>query len=436
MTFKKIGTYALIGVGTRGARVYAKYLQNHPDQGRLVAVAEPNDFRRSQIVAEHDIVPENVFNDWRQLLSIPKLADAIFIASTDRMHYEPVLLAADKRYHILLEKPMAPTANECIEIVHAVKRNKVMLAVCHVLRYAPFFKKIKDLIDSSVLGDICNIQHLEGVAHWHFAHSFVRGNFGNESRSSFILLQKCCHDVDILRWWIGKKCLKVSSFGKLKHFCKENKPANTPHRCMDCRLADDGCPYSAKKYYFKELKEKSFQWPLDMVIERPEPELLTKALREGSYGRCVYGCDNDVMDSQIINMEFQDNITTFLTMCAFSPIGRRIRIMGSMGYLEGDEKIINVLDFRNDKWTEYDVNNLAVDMSGGHGGGDNAMICNFVEAINNNDASYINTGPDVSLDSHLIVFAAEKSRLENRIVNLEEIYEHKCPEKGVSRYDY
>jgi predicted dehydrogenase len=414
-------TYALVGAGARGARVYAKYLKEHPHEGKLIAVAEPNDFRRNQIAAEHSITSEYVFSDWRQLLRKPKLADAIFIASTDRLHYEPAITAANKGYHILLEKPIAPTAKECVEIVEAVKKNKVIMAVCHVLRYSPFFRKIKDIIDSGILGDICNIQHLEGVAYWHFAHSFVRGNFGNEARSSFILLQKCCHDADILRWWIGKRCLKVSSFGKLKHFRKENKPSNTSQRCIDCRLADYGCPYSSKRYYFSKLKENTFKWPLDMVIEKPDTELLTTALKEGPYGQCVYDCDNDVMDSQIVNMEFEENITASLTMCAFSPIGRRIRIMGSMGYLEGDEKIIKVLDFKNDQWIEYDVNALAIDMSGGHGGGDEAMMYNFVSAIKNNDAKYISTGPEVSLESHLIVFAAEKSRIENRTIGMEEI---------------
>ena len=417
-----MSTYALIGVGARGGRVYGKYLHNNPHDGKLVAVAEPHNYRRNQIVAEHNIPMENVFSGWRQLLDKPKLADVIVIATTDRLHYEPAIIAANKGYHILLEKPMAPTAKECIEIVEAVKKNNVTLAVCHVLRYAPFYIKVKDIIDSGILGDICSIQHLEGVAHWHFAHSFVRGNFGNESKSSFVLLAKCCHDMDILRWWMDKRCLRVSSFGNLKHFCKDHKPSNTPPRCLDCRLADDGCPYSAKKYYFTKLKEDTFQWPLDMVIDNPDAGLLNKALREGPYGRCVYECDNDVVDSQIVNMEFEEDIIATLTMSAFAPIGRRVRIMGSMGYLEGDEKTIKVLDFRNDQWVEYDVNDLAGDMSGGHGGGDNVMMRDFVKAINCNDAGYIKTGPDVSLESHLMVFAAEKSRLENKVVNMEDIY--------------
>ncbi len=417
----KITTVAIIGAGCRGLTTYARYIKDHPDEAKLVAVAEPRDFFRNEAVSQHSIIPENVFTDWQDMLARAKLADVMIIATTERLHTGPAVMAAEKGYHILLEKPMASTPEECIQIVDAAKKHNIKLAVAHVLRYAPFYVKVKQIIDAGQIGDLCSIQHMEGIAWWHHAHSFVRGNFGNESRSSSLLLAKSCHDIDILRWWVGKPCVNVQSFGHLKHFRKECQPAGATSRCMDCPLADDGCPYSAKKFYFEKLKG-DFAWPLAMVIDKPDEAALDKALREGPYGRCVYECDNDVMDSQVVNMEFEDAITASFTLSAFTPPGRKVRVMGSKGYLEGDDRIIRVLDFQTKEWTEYDVNALATDITGGHGGGDNALMRALFVAVSNNDPAAIRTGPDATLDSHLVVFAAETSRKEGRVVNMKEMY--------------
>jgi predicted dehydrogenase len=421
MKDKKV-TIAIVGLGSRGLTVFGEYVRQHPEEASLVAVAEPREHFRSEAVRLHPLRPENVFLKWEDLLARPRLADAIVITTTDRLHTAPAVLAAEKGYHILLEKPMAPTAEECIRIVQAAKTNRILLAVCHVLRYAPYYDRIKEIIDSGTLGDVCTIQHLEGVAWWHQAHSFVRGNFGNEARSSFMLLAKSCHDVDVLRWWIGKRCLRVASFGDLKHFRPECRPARATARCLDCPLGDGECPYSAKKFYFDCLAKGRHGWPLDMVVTEFTEAALTEALRSGPYGRCVYGCDNDVVDHQVVIMEFEDRISADFTMSAFTPHGRQTRIMGSRGYLEGQENVIRVLDFRTGQWTEYNANALATDMTGGHGGGDPRLMEAFIKAVGTGDAGFIRTGPDVTLESHLIVFAAERARRENRVVNMDEMY--------------
>lgn len=414
-------TLAMIGAGSRGIHCYGSYMEKNRDKGRIVAVAEPRSFQRTELSRRHGIPEQNQFEDWRELLAGPRLADAVIIATTDRHHIEPVLAAVAKGYHILLEKPMAPTLEECRAIVRAVDEAGVSLVVCHVLRYASFYSKIKEILDSGQLGELCSIQHLEGVAWWHFAHSFVRGNFGNEARSSFVLLAKCCHDVDILRWWVGKPCLRVSSFGSVKHFRAESAPPNAALRCMDCELADKGCPYSAKKYYFERLRNEKFVWPLNMVIDHPDEAALEDALRIGPYGRCVYHCDNDVVDSQVVNFEFEGGVTASMTMSAFTPSGRRVRLMGSRGYLEGDEHVIRILDYESDSWTEYDVNTLASDLTGGHGGGDQRMMGAFLEMLAGKGENRITTGADVSLESHIMVFAAEKARKEARVVQMAEL---------------
>lgn len=411
----------MIGAGSRGIHCYGSYMEKNRDKGRVVAVAEPRSFQREEMSRRHEIPKQNQFSDWRELLDGPRLADAVIISTTDRLHLEPVLAAAEKGYHILLEKPMAPTLQECIQIVQAVNEAGVSLVVCHVLRYASFYSKIKEILDSGLLGELCSIQHLEGVAWWHFAHSFVRGNFGNESRSSFVLLAKCCHDVDILRWWAGKQCLSVSSFGSVKHFRPEGAPPNAALRCMDCELADTGCPYSAKKYYFERLRSPQFVWPLNMVIDHPDEAALEEALRTGPYGRCVYHCDNDVVDSQVVNFEFEGGVTASMTMSAFTPSGRKVRLMGSRGYLEGDEHAIRILDYESDSWTEFDVNKLASDLTGGHGGGDQRMMDAFLDMLAGKGENRITTGADVSLESHMMVFAAEKARREGRVVQMAEL---------------
>jgi len=413
---------AIIGAGSRGLTVFGNYIQKIPDQATVVAVAEPREFYRNEAVRQHAIQPEHVFLSWEQLLDRPRLADAIILTTMDRLHTAPAVQAASTGYHILLEKPMAPTPGECIEIVEAARRNGILLAVCHELRYAPYYEKIKQLIDSGTLGDVCTIEHLEGVAWWHQAHSYVRGSFGNESRSSFMLLAKSCHDIDIICWWMGKRCLRVASFGDLKHFRKENQPPQATSRCLECSLADDKCPYSAKRFYFDQLQSGIHGWPLAVVINEYTEVALKKALREGPYGRCVYECDNDVVDHQVVIMEFEGRTSANFTMTAFAPHGRHTRIMGSRGYLEGDEKVIKVLDFNTQQWSEYDVNQLATDITGGHGGGDQRLMQAFIDAIRFGNPDYIRTNPEVTLESHLIVFAAEQSRREKRMIDMEQLY--------------
>ena len=418
MKNKKPITFAIIGAGSRGMGAYGKYILEHPEDGKVVAVADPREFNREEMAKVHNIPRENVFSDWKELLERPKLADAIIIATIETMHKEPAIKAAEKGYHILLEKPMAPDVESCKAIVESAKRHKVILMVCHVLRYAQYFAKIKEIIDSGRIGEIANIQHLEGVAWWHQAHSFVRGNFRNEKESSFMLLAKSCHDIDLLNWWIGKKCLRVSSFGDLKHFRKENKPAQAADRCMDCPLADDKCAYSAKKFYFEKLRKGEYHWPLSMLITEFTEQALEKALREGPYGRCVYNCDNDVVDHQVVAMEYEDRISVTFTMSAFTPHGRMTRILGTKGYIDGTEGTIRILDFNSEQWEE-----ITIEAGGGHSGGDEGLMNAFIQAVSTGDERYSKTGPDVTLESHLIVFAAEQARLEKRVVEMKEFFD-------------
>ncbi|MFD0592557.1 Gfo/Idh/MocA family protein [Catellatospora coxensis] len=235
---------ALIGAGDRG-NAYARWALAHPDRARFVAVAEPDPDRRARFAAAHGLDPAALHDDWRQLLADGDLAaDAVVIATQDAGHADPAVAAAARGLHIMLEKPLAPTPQECVRIVDAVREAGVLLAVCHVLRYAPYTRLVKHLIDAGAIGDVVSVQHHEPVGFWHQAHSFVRGNWRREDLSSFMLLAKSCHDIDWLQHIVGRDIARVSSFGGLRHFRPENRPAAAADRCLDCAVEPD-CPYSA-----------------------------------------------------------------------------------------------------------------------------------------------------------------------------------------------
>jgi predicted dehydrogenase len=412
--------FAIIGAGNRGLFTYGKYINKFSNIAEVIAVADTNPHYRKQAKEQHKISDDNVFSDYNVMLSRDKCADAVIIATCDNLHVDPAVKAANKGYNILLEKPMAPTLEGCIEIVKAAQKNKVLLCVCHVLRYMPFYMKIKEIIDSGQIGQVCTIQYLEGVGPQHQAHSYVRGNYRSALNGSFMLLAKSCHDIDIINWLIGKKCKSVSSFGSLKHFTEENKPAEAADRCIDCKLSETKCPYSAKKFYFEKLKQKQYCWPLQMVISDFTEEALNDALKNGTYGKCVYSCDNNVVDNQVVIMNFQDNITANFTMTAFAPWHRQVKIMGSHGYIEGNEEIIKCLSFYDNTWSEIRLDETSV--KGGHGNGDENLVYSFIQSLISKSDKDIRTGANETLESHLIVFAAELARLEKRIVNIDEMF--------------
>ena len=413
-------TFLCIGAGGRGT-TYCSFALAQPDRLRIVGVAEPRALFRQRLVTAHQIAPQFVFDDWRAAAHQPRLADAVIIATQDAMHTAPALAFAQRGYHVLLEKPMAPTAPECRRIVAAVKRCRVLFAVCHVMRYTAYTRQLKALVAAGVIGDVVNIQHLEPVGYWHQAHSFVRGNWRNTAESTFMLLAKSCHDLDWLRHIMAGPCEAVASFGGLHHFRKAQKPAaaGPARRCLDC-AAEPHCPYSAQKIYLGRFARGSHAWPVDVVAPVVTQANLEAALRHGPYGRCVYECDNDVVDHQVVNLQFAGNRTASFTMTAFAAAGhRQTRIFGTRGMLEGNGVTIQHTDFLTDNVATINTEtNADGSLLGGHGGGDFGLMDSFVRAVAANDATQILSGPDESLESHLMVFAAEQARLKNRVVAL------------------
>lgn len=415
---KKPVTLVVIGAGSRGF-TYAQYASENPELAQVVGVAEPRSYYRDRMAQEHQIPVENVTADWQELARRDRFADIVVIATPDKLHAEPAIAFASKGYAILLEKPMAPTAQDCRRIVQAVQAHGNLLAVAHVMRYTNYTQKLKELVDAGAVGEVVSIQHLEPVGYWHQAHSFVRGNWRNTAESSCMLLAKSCHDIDWLRYVIGKRCVQVSSFGSLKHFRKDQKPAQAGEalRCLDCAYEPD-CPYSARKLYLGLLERGYSWWPLDVITPDLTPEGVRRALQEGPYGRCVYECDNDVVDHQVVNLLYEGGVTASFTMTAFTEqADRKTFIFGTRGELRGNGRDITIYDFLTDQTKVIDTS-VAASVASGHGGGDFGLMQRFIAAVASGDTSLILSGAQETLETHLTTFAAEQSRLEGRTIEV------------------
>ena len=405
----------LIGAGHRGIG-YTNIMARLDEKFEVVAVAEPIDSRRNYIKEKHKIPDSLCFTDWKPLLYLGKIADVALIATMDREHFEPAMSAINLKYDLLLEKPIAPTAEECLRIAENAKKNNVRVVICTVLRYTKIFIALKDLIDGGRIGRIMSVNHEECVGNIHQSHSFVRGNWGNEDRSSAMLLQKSCHDIDILQWLLGKKCKKVQSFGVLSYFKHENDFENTPEYCIEGCPIGDKCPYNAVKLY---LEDKDNWWFRTTCTRHPNPddEIIRDAITHTQYGKCVYKCDNNVVDHQTVNMLFDDDITVTFTMNAFNKGGRFIHIMGTKGEiraaLDGDAPI-ELYEFETERVSAIPMTGKD-GISNGHAGGDDGLINTLYDYLTDNYNG--KSVPDIgeSCYNHMITFAAEKSRINGGV---------------------
>lgn len=410
-------TIAIVGGGGRG-RGYAKWVAEHPERATVVALAEPDPARAALVLSDHPAGQVQLFDEWRALLAAGRVADAVLVCTQDEMHTEPAIAFLEAGWDVLLEKPMAPTEDECRRIAEAARRAEGIFAVCHVLQYTAYTRMLKELLASDAVGEVVSIQHLEPVGWWHMAHSFVRGNWRKEAESSFMLLAKSCHDIAWLEHVTGQPIVASASFGSLKHFRPENQPEGAADRCLDCRLKDS-CAYSATKIYLDRVAAGETGWPMDVLVPEPTVENITEALTTGPYGRCVYRCDNDVVDHQVVAMEFADGATGTFTMTAFDNLGHRLtRIFGTQGRIVCDGETISVLDFRTGEEVVHDTQVRAGANAGeGHGGGDGGLMDAFVHAVATRDDSVLSSGTEATLSSHLAVFAAERARRERQVVS-------------------
>lgn len=411
----------LLGAGLRGRFVYGRWARRHPDRLRVVAVAEPDDARRAAVAREHGLSGDAVTRDWRELLARPRRADVAIVATPDTLHVEPALAALAAGYHVLLEKPIAPDAAGCLRVVEAAEAAGRILQVGHVLRYAPFYLRVHELIASGRIGRVLGIDMQENVAYWHYAHSYVRGKFRNRQIAAPIVLAKTCHDLDLMIWLAGAAPKRVASFGERTLFHADAAPAaDVPARCTDGCPVQASCPWDAVAFYLTADDDAARWWPLSDVSSDPSRAARRRALESGPYGVCVYRADNDLPDHQVLAVEFANGVAaTFAMNGTASDEKRTIHVTGSAGELRGvlHEGWIELRRHGAPQAERIETSASPLD----HFGGDAGLIEHFVGAVERGRPDQVRASGRVSLDSHLLGFAAEEARLARRVVEVDDV---------------
>jgi len=412
---------ACIGCGAR-AQTYTSLAVRRPDQFEIVAGADPVPVRVEKLRGISGRADFRGFARAEELLAVGKIADVMIVATQDNDHFAHCTGALQLGYDVLLEKPIATRVDQVLAIERLARQVNRRVMVCFVLRFAAFYRKVKEIIQSGALGEITGIQANEGVMPWHQAHSFVRGHWSNVGRSSPMIISKCCHDTDIIHWLVGRHCRRVASFGSLEFFRPERAPAGAPARCTDGCPVGETCAFNALRYttYMRA------SW-LPMVFDRAQQattgEIITW-LRTSPWGRCVYRCDNDAVDRQVLALEFEGGVTGTFTMTAFEN-GRHIEIYGTRGVLKGGETHrkqfgahLMLLPHEGEP-VRYTVQSE----DGGyelHGGGDSGLVNVLYDEMTSPPGTPLAAGLDSTVHSHLIGFAAEEARVTGRTVDLEE----------------
>lgn len=407
---KKPVYIVIAGAGGRGFLAYAPYTKQHPEKMRLVGVAEPDEFRRERIRKEYELEETQCFSSAEELFAQTKFADVALICTQDRQHVEHALLAMKKGYDILVEKPVSPYAEECKRLYEAARMYGSRVTVCHVLRYTSFYRKIKELLQQRAIGEVISIRATENVGYWHYTHSYVRGKWRKSEETSPMILAKCCHDMDLFVWLTESRCQSISSMGALTYFRKECVPQGATEYCLqNCRRKTE-CPFDAEKIYMPKEQISGREWMQQEVGGSTEQEKIKKALYDGRYGRCVFQCDNDVVDHQVVCAQMENGVTISFSMSGFHEKNyRTIHILGTAGELSGtmEEEHLTLQQFGQNA-----VEILTADTGNekSHGGGDEQMMEDLYTSVTEGKNTL--TGLKDSLESHYMALAAEQSRIE------------------------
>lgn len=407
-------TISIVGAGNR-AKAYINAMdRDYKDSFIIKAIFDPLEEIQQYFKKNYGLEDSMIFNDYKDFVKMDRISDVVIIATLDDMHLEPTLAAIEKGYDIILEKPISISLEETIKIGEAGKDKKdQLIAVCHVLRHSPFFVKLKEIVDSKILGDVIDIQHNENVGYYHFAHSYVRGNWRNTEIAAPLIVAKSCHDMDILLYLLGDKhSVKLSSYGNLSFFNHSNfDKTKMADRCEDCKIESE-CPYSALKIY-SSGKMKS------VVFDSSSVETLKRELKDSIYGRCVFNSDNNVLDHQVSIIEFEDGIHATFNLSAFTnEIHRSIKIMCQYGEIRAIEtkKEIEIAPFGKEKTIIHTQK-----LHGGHGGADSAFVQSFMNTYLYNKP--FNSTLDMSIESHIMAFAADYSQKNNgKMINIKQFY--------------
>jgi len=421
-------TFITVGAGSRGT-TYTTEMLKMPEKYKLVGMADPMSEKRRKYMREFGLAEEQCFADWREILAKPKMADVAIIATVDNMHYEPAMRAIELGYDLLLEKPVANTERECIDIANAARKKGVKVLVCHVLRYTPFYKKVKSLVKSGLIGEVMSVDQVEAIGDVHFSHSYVRGNWHNTATSAPMLLAKSCHDLDVIQWLADKPCKKVSSFGDLTYFTAKNAPEGAPVSCVDGDCPHRAqCIYNCRKIYVGEdfpVWRDIFRSIHATKSEYTDEEIFD-LLRNSTYGKCVFHSDNDVLDHQVVSMQFEGGATATLNVNAFNRGGRFTRVYGTKGELYAffSDKEINVRTFADRKKFTVPVEETTTEsIAGGHGGGDAGISYDLYNFLEGNEIELGASEIGISVYNHLIGYAAEQARHTDTVVDVADFCE-------------
>lgn len=412
-------TVAIIGCGSRGAEAYGREMFEQKNKFEIVSLFDVRKEKLDKYGAVFGVKDENRFLTEEEFFE-KRRADVVVIASLDNDHVRQCEKALALGYDVLIEKPITGSEFECEKLLKAYRKYGGKVVVCHVLRYAPAYIKVKELLDSGICGKLVMIDSIEQVCYWHQAHSFVRGNWRNSEESSPMILQKCCHDLDLLQYYASSKCDTISSIGDLRHFRRENQPEGASDRCTECKYVNS-CVYSAESIYvgnWKSVGSPENCWPYNAITTASPltEEAIREAIKTGPYGRCVYACDNDVVDNQIVAMTFTNGITANLRMTAFTAGGGRImKFYCTHGQIELNdaENRVYVRKF-NQPEEIIDVNALLSEGGHNHGGGDGGIIKDFYNVLCGEEEAP--TRLEGSIESHIMAIRAEESRKQGGIL--------------------
>lgn len=419
-------TAIIVGAGHRSF-VYSELAKTNPEMLKIVGVADPNPIRRKKAMDYFGFKEDMCFENAEELAKKGKLADTVINGTMDEQHLETAVPLLNAGYDMLLEKPFAPNEEEMRQIVNCAKKNNSKVMICHVLRYTPFYYAIKERIVNGEIGDIINIQTTEHVSYHHLSTSYIRGKWANSDKChTSMLLAKCCHDLDIIMWMMSEtKPKQISSFGGKFQFKPENAPKEAGTICMkDCPLVDT-CVYSTKRLYIDHPDRWAFYvWDAlegkkNVTIE----DKIALMKSDSPYARCIYKCDNNVVDHQSVLINFESGATGTHNMVGGSAEPRReIHIIGTKGEIFGnfEESKFTVLkidpspDAHNEECDVEEVDlRVTGDMVGaygGHGGGDERLAADFVKFIRGEKPSLACTSIFDSVAGHLSVYLADKSR--------------------------
>ena len=406
---------ALIGAGNRGSGVFGGYALEMPHRARFIAVVEPDAAKRNAFATAHRIEADRCFASAEEFFANPpSQVDGVVIATLEDHRFDLVSRSMDQGWHILVEKPLCTNPEDLIRIYDATKDYPNILIVCHQMRLTPVYRTVKSLIDSGAYGEIVCIQHSENLSWHHMAHSFVRGFFQND-RLTPMLLAKSCHDLDLLVHLTGQKASRVSSFGSLNYFRKENAPQGAPEYCLDGCPHAESCPYDVQKIYFEGDTDPAYIRQMGVVQDKDH---LRELLRKNQFGKCVFRSDNNVVDNQVVQIQFERGIHASFTMCGHNAFERRMtKISMTNGEIEFTGLDTRIRATRFEPRIEEVID---VHAKGTHGGGDRAIMDNFTSAILTGDQSILVTPIRDSLEGHLLVFAAEEARAQGTVVDVRE----------------